>query len=476
MSDPLRANVVPSRRKFLAAGVAVPLAAAAVQAEVPANSRQASGVKVGEVTDSSAILWARLTAAGERNTTGPKAVGRSRSVDDSKVEPNTLHGSCPGAPGRIRVRYGTTPDLEDAKSTEWAIVTEATDFIHQFALTGLPADRVIQYAVDTESADGKAHDSVTGQFRTAPMAAADGPIEFAVVTCQMVASLDDPNGFHIYPAIQRLEPRFVAFTGDNVYYDSERPVALTPALARYHWQRMYSLPRHIELLRNVATYWEKDDHDTLRDDSWPGKKMGDLTFEEGQRIFRQQVPMGDSIYRTYRWGKNLQVWLTDGRDFRSPTTDKDGPAKTIWGKEQKEWLFRTVKESDATWKVLISPTPIVGPDRAKKADNHSNKAFQHEGDEIRAWFRANVPDNFFVICGDRHWQYHSVHPETGLNEFSIGAASDPHAGGTPGEDKSYHRFHRVKGGFLTVEVAREAIVFRHRDVHGKVVNEVIVKG
>ncbi len=86
-----------------------------------------------------------------------------------------------------------------------------------------------------------------------------------------------------------------------------------------------------------------------------------------------------------------------------------------------------------------------------------------------------MPDNFFVVCGDRHWQYHSVHPQTGLHEFSVGAASDEHAGGTPGEDKTYHRFHRVKGGFasitLTPTANGSAIAIRHHDVNGAVVYE-----
>ncbi len=109
----------------------------------------------------------------------------------------------------------------------------------------------------------------------------------------------------------------------------------------------------------------------------------------------------------------------------------------------------------------------------KKNDNHSNIGFKQEGDELRNWLKDNVPDNFFVICGDRHWQYHSVHPETGLNEFSIGAASDEHAGGTPGENKAYHRFHLVKGGFMSVDVKRNGnkrnISFYHHDVNGIVV-------
>jgi len=99
--------------------------------------------------------------------------------------------------------------------------------------------------------------------------------------------------------------------------------------------------------------------------------------------------------------------------------------------------------------------------------------FRHEGDELRAWFRENVPENFFVICGDRHWQYHSVHPETGLHEFSVGGASDAHAGGSPGEDPGYHRFHRIKGGFLSVDAEENRITFRHRDVHGAAQHEFV---
>src|SRR5262245_16243515 len=106
--------------------------------------------------------------------------------------------------------------------------------------------------------------------------------------------------------------------------------------ARYHWQRMYSLPRLVAFHLRVPGYWEKDDHDTLSDDCWRGKgNRGELTFEEGLRIFREQVPMGEKTYRTFRWGKDLQVWLTEGRDFRSPNTMKDGPEKTIWGAVQK---------------------------------------------------------------------------------------------------------------------------------------------
>jgi alkaline phosphatase D len=210
-------------------------------------------------------------------------------------------------------------------------------------------------------------------------------------------------------------------------------------------------------------------------DCWPAKRstyMHDFTFAEGVRVFREQVPMGPRTYRTFRWGKDLQVWLIEGRDFRSPNDAPDGPEKTILGAAQKAWLKRSLTESDATFRVLVSPTPIVGPDRWKKRDNHANSGFHQEGQELRA-FLASL-DNTVVVCGDRHWQYLSIDPGTGLREYSCGPASDKHAGGWSDEDfrPKYHRFLAVKGGFLSVAVDRPAesptMTLRFHGVDGEV--------
>jgi alkaline phosphatase D len=166
--------------------------------------------------------------------------------------------------------------------------------------------------------------------------------------------------------------------------------------------------------------------------------------------------------------------MVEGRDFRSPNHIPDGPEKSILGAEQKKWLFETMRASDAAFRILISPTPIVGPDRGEKRDNLANKGFTHEGGEVRA-FLATLPGTF-VICGDRHWQYVSRDADTGLTEFSCGPGSDSHAGGFPMKNRSpEHRFLRIKGGFLCVDVERSEdkprISLRHHDVHGAVVHQ-----
>jgi alkaline phosphatase D len=282
---------------------------------------------------------------------------------------------------------------------------------------------------------------------------------------------DREDGFEIYRSMLDLEPSFFVHTGDIVYYDR---LGKTLDLARYHWQYTYGLPTNVAFHRRVPSYFIKDDHDVWQDDCWPGMRrdnMHELTFAQGQAVFREQVPMGERIWRTVRWGRDLQIWLVEGRDFRSPNDTPDGPDKTIWGAEQKAWFKETVAASDATFRVLVSPTPIVGPDRPSKRDNHSNSNFAHEGDELRSFISSQ--GNMIVICGDRHWQYASVDPKTGLREYSSGPHTDAHAGGFSEDQRSpMHRFLRIRGGFLSGTVERQdgapTLTIRFHDVNGAV--------
>ena len=96
-----------SRRQFLedspvvAAGALAALQWPAVLgAEAPAP-HQAMGTKVGEVTDTSAIVWTRLTASPTRNNSGVPMQGQiGRKVPQEITVPvAALEGACPGAPG-----------------------------------------------------------------------------------------------------------------------------------------------------------------------------------------------------------------------------------------------------------------------------------------------------------------------------------------------------------------------------------------
>jgi alkaline phosphatase D len=460
-----------------------------LRAAPPDDTRQATGVKVGETTPVSAVIWTRRTKAASRLADGivrkghaPKAAppGPDESVD-------RFEGACPGAEGSIRIHVELAAGRGKRRSLDWVDVRSENDFIHQFRLDGLEPATDYRFAVETRSAGSRRVDGMlTGSFRTAPRETDAAPLRFALSSCQIYCRMDRPDGFAIYEAIEKRRPAFLLSCGDNVYYDSEDPVANSPAVARYHWQRMYSLPTLHSCLRTVPGYWQKDDHDLYTDDGWPGRdnpKMLPFNFEQGSRIFREQVPAPLSdrpFYRRFRWGADLEIFLPDSRDYRSPNDAVDGPGKSIWGETQRRWLQDSLRSSTARWKFLINPNPIVGPDHARKNDNHANPAFATEGLEFRRWLKANVDGSVILMNGDRHWQYHSVDPEYGVEEFGCGPASDAHAvPPSRGEDKRYHRFLRIKGGFVAVSVnpqsADESLVIEHCDVSGNVVNRRVMR-
>ena len=456
---------------------------------------QATGIKIGEVTHDAAIVWTRLTRVAQRvgaeapmpevryldpktETLGGRGKGRPDRTpvvtfpEGSTIE--TIEGAVPGAPGQVRVRYRAA-GASDWKATAWRAVDPKRDFTRHFKLTGLVPNTRYQLRVEGRGQDRQKGQVVEGTFRTAPSPSQAERVVFTVSTGQAYPDQDAAGGgYKIYAQMLKLDPSFFVHTGDIVYYDR---LAKTLELARWHWQRMYSLPTNVEFHRRVASYFIKDDHDTWMNDCWPSRDtrfMGDFTFTQGLAVFLEQVPMGPRTYRTFRWGRDLQVWLVEGRDFRSPNTMADGPDKTIWGAEQKAWFKRTVEQSDATFCILISPTPLVGPDRTNKNDNHANAGFTHEGDELRQFISKQK--NMYVICGDRHWQYVSVHAKTGVREYSCGPASNEHAGGWS-NDKRYpeHQYLNVTGGFLAVVVDRPqgkpTLAFRHYSVDGEILNE-----
>lgn len=456
-----------------------------------------TGIKIGEVTQSEAIIWVRLTETSER-------VGRDAPMPDVKYKDSvtgqpierkgrpdlapvvtfpkgytikTIQGATPGSEGKVRLKYKTKEEQEWTQM-DWQTVNPEASFSTQFQLSNLSPGKEYELLVEASPLRGnKISASMKGRFKTAPAINVTADVNFIVTTGTSYPDVDSDSGYKIYPSSLILDPEFFVHTGDIVYYDN---LGKTADLARWHWDRMYSYPNNIEYHRQVASYFMKDDHDTWMNDAYPGmrtKFMGEFTYEQGTQIFLDEVPMGDKTYRTYRWGKDLQIWLPEGRDYRSENTMPDGPQKTIWGKEQMDWFKKTVIESDATFKVVISPTPIVGPDRGTKNDNHANIGFQYEGDALRKFIGEQK--NMVTVCGDRHWQYVSKDSKTGVFEFSCGPGSDAHAGGwKQGNLLPEHIYLNVVGGFIEGAVSHKngepSLVFRHYDPDGKILNEYVV--
>ena len=433
------------------------------------------GIMFGEVTSNSALAQVRLTTSDQLK-----------------------NGDVPGVEGSVRfVLEAIDGSATKIIATQTVDAKSERDFIARASFLKLAPG--MRYQVKT-TLIGKEIESrgPSGSFRTLPGSDLAVPVRFAVVTGMNYGKFhgDDridlkihlaqnnnavpktypgPDKHLGYPALAAIvakKPDFFVGTGDNVYYDTPKiPRAETVPQLRQKWHEQFIQPRYRDLFAVVPTYWMIDDHDFRIDDS---DNTGDYepSPATARRLMLEQLPVAPAdrhessakTYRTHRVSRDLQIWFPENRMYRSPNATPDGPEKTIWGAEQKAWLTRTLAESDATFKLLISPNPMIGPDDARKTDNHTNiGGFQYERDEFFAWLKkSGVAKQFFLVCGDRHWQYHSIHP-MGIEEFSCGALVDSNArnGRKPGDPlgtdpkgtiRQVYSQKTPSGGFLIIEV------------------------
>ncbi len=425
----------------------------------------AQGEMAGEPGVDSVLLQSRLTAADR---------------------PNEQRGIT-GAPGvaRFVLDRGTA---DTTITTPWARAESANDFIVRQLVRGLNSDIRYRYRLEFGANETQTQMGPARWFRTLPGARSNSRLSFLMFNCMGWGQYmdgygnrqpyDGPDKMLGYPTLVKMQAyadsHFFICAGDCVYYDTpKQAIARKLPELRIKWQQQFAMPRLVQFVGSMGSFWMKDDHDFRYDD---GDRSGttEPLPELGIRVFKEQMPVVpredfDRVtYRTARMAKHVQLWFLEGRDYRSPNEMPDGPDKTMWGVEQRTWLQRTLRESDATWKLIVTPTPMVGPDMDKKRDNHTNsRGFRHEGTQFFAWLQQTGVRNVVLLTGDRHWQYHSIHP-TGVPEFACGSLSrenavgDPPGPGTEGSTDPQRQVDqkfvssKQDGGFLRVVVDEKA--------------------
>lgn len=434
-----------------------------------------NGFKASELTDQEVIIWTRLCASPT-----PKPVVHSRANKvfrhpvefDENMPVDKMDGAVAGSPGWVKM---TISSASKKMTSPWIAVTGEKDFTAYHHFKNLQPNTTYTVRIQGKRTEKASIQEITGSFKTAPDPMLQKELNLTTSTCQYFWSYDDSlRGFQTYLSMKAMNPDLFIQTGDYVYYDKPGPMATTVEKARHKWHAMDAWSSLKEFYAATPVYLLKDDHDLLENDVHQASKpFGALTLKNGLDIWQENVPLRDKPYRTLQWGKDLQIWFLEGREYRSDNDMPDGKDKTIWGEAQKQWMEKTIGESKATFKIVFSPTPIVGPDRGKKADNHANAAFQSEGDWARDFLARN---KVIVVNGDRHWQYVSRDPKTGLWEFSSGPVSDFHAQGwPPNEKRPEHRFLRVAGGYLGIRLIYKnnfpQLILTHYDVKGEKVHE-----
>jgi len=350
-------------RILLAACIALLVSETRCSAKGESGDEAALGCAVGEVTESTAVLWARCSHA-------------ARLV--------------------VRLRR----EGEEREKTERVPVAAARDFTGRVQLKDLQASTTYRYEADC--ADGRSHSlgsAGEGSFTTAPADDVAQPVRFAWsgdLGGQNVCR-DAQFGYDIFDRVREQKPAFFIALGDMIYADDP-----CKAVGRYGNAQLPNLPVAATRTEEFWAVWRYnrgdeafrrflaavpifpvwDDHEILND---AGPHRDTLPVARGRHLlpialqaFLDYQPLlpppsaPKQLYRRRRWGRHLELFLLDLRQYRdlNSRADDGRQPKTMLGDRQRQWLLDALRQSTATWKVVISSVPISIPTSDDERGGH----------------------------------------------------------------------------------------------------------
>jgi alkaline phosphatase D len=318
-------------------------------------------------------------------------------------------------------------------------------------LTGKLALRALEPATRYRYVVAQNQDEIAGEFVTAPAPATPAPVRFTWSGdlgshghCRRPG-----EGYAIFRALAEIPADFFLFAGDTIYADhvcgGAEHVAgydfVARRLADFWAKHRYNRedPAVQAYFRRASVYAIWDDHEARNNFSGPTEPL----MEPARRAFLDYFPIQPPraepgrLYRKFRWGALLEVFILDTRQYRNPNTAPDGPGKTMLGAAQRRWLLDALTASTAVWKVVVSSVPLSVPTGGRAHDSWSNAnadgvpeehgtGFTVERDSILRTLRQRGVKNLVFLAGDVH---HAAlirhHPTPGWSfyEFIAGPLS-----------------------------------------------------
>lgn len=284
---------------------------------------------------------------------------------------------------KVAIQYGKDPALADAIMRDPVAVEAGSDDTAKIALKGLDAHTVYYYRAVLS---GKKPGPI-GRFITAPEQDAGDAVRF----CFSGDSRESYQPFQIMDAIRAHEPDFFIHLGDTIYADRNGSARLLPEFwAKYRGNR--ADPASQRLFASASAYIIWDDHEVANDYEGfhPLGAVGRKAFFDYWPV-RRNSGEPDRLYRSYRWGRALELFLLDGRQYR------DRAGGTLLGKSQKEWLFDNLASSTALFKCIATSVPFYGGG----ADRWDG--YPRERKEVLHWIKEKNVKGVFFISADVHY-------------------------------------------------------------------------
>ena len=415
------------------------------------------GVTAGEISSGSAIVWARSDKAGRVVL----QVARDR-----------------------RFRRSLKLYLLRARSSD--------DYTVQRRVSRLAAGKRYYYRF----LRGRSK-SATGTFVTAPRSSSTSAVEFGYTGDTDFSPAPGQtrpywNNGEIFQRLRAERNHFNIHFGDTIYSDSEVPGRLNPiALSvRQKWAKYKTNlgNRQLRALRSAAGFYSHwDDHEFVNDFS-PNENTfsnnvnidGRTLYNRGVAAFRDYAPVRytstDGLYRSVRWGANVELFFLDQRSFRSAKADEGGvcnnpqtgqpddaptapqttrntfgaifpstglsqpvspaclaairsPSRTYLGRRQMTRFKAAINRSKATWKIIMNELAIQ---QYYVLPYDRWEGYEAERQELLRFLQGNVKNTIFLTTDVHATMVNDARLQTlepggpvnsGIFDFTAGSAA-----------------------------------------------------
>lgn len=314
-------------------------------------------------------------------------------------------------------------------------------------------------------------ESDIGRAKALPSGSPDS-LKIAVITCQDYTS----GKYNVFYHLAKEEGIDLVFHSGDVIYEYNRYPGLpsasyskeinfpdgvlslapeadvrkanTLADFRYIYRKEKSNPDFQEALRKHTWVFIRDDHDSGADNifwddkseapgfpdhdvrrNWPARARNRV-MKNALQAWTEFIPMDvtfhpetdspqevlSTYFKSYNFGDLAELFLLEGRIFRTPENPEEGLPGSMLGKDQKRWLIDGVRHSRANWQLIGNQT-LMAPLRLKGGtgkilrqfvDIDENGAINRDAwdgfsDERRQILEAfSEKSNIAVFTGDMH--------------------------------------------------------------------------
>ncbi|PDH29973.1 MAG: hypothetical protein CNE95_03785 [Puniceicoccaceae bacterium MED-G30] len=202
------------------------------------------------------------------------------------------------------------------------------------------------------------------------------------------------GGYNIFEVIRNASPEFMLWAGNTAHIRRSDFTSRSGIFKRFSHAR--NIPELKQLLSDIPHYavWSKADYGFHNDGKYSSYRRDVETAFKAFWPRPVTVPTLEGIASRFRYA-DVDFFMLDVRSYRDelPNTRK---LPEVLGKAQIEWLRQELIRSDATFKIILSGSPVLNP--ANSPENLSHADSEHNA-LLEALRRERISGLFFISGG-----------------------------------------------------------------------------